>query len=74
MKVLLALPGTQHAPVLANELARPGMYANRRICFGLPERGFLPNKQPACPRLHAARMSRNRIVSDVRDRRLRAGP
>lgn len=71
MKVLLAHPGTQHAPMLARELDQRGLLGEYRTCFSLAEGSWFSKLATALPGLPGMRMLRNRIVTGLPSHKLR---
>jgi starch synthase len=65
MKVLLAHPGTQHAPTLARELDARGLLAEFHTGFALQDGSWLSKISSALPRIPGMRIMRNRVVSGV---------
>jgi starch synthase len=65
MKVLLAHPGTQHAPALARELDRRGMLYEFRTGFALRDRGWFKQLSALVPGIPGMRVLRNRLMVGI---------
>lgn len=74
MKVLLAHPGTQHAPALAGELERHDLLGEFRTCFVVSERSWPARVASAMPGLPGMRMLRNRTLAGVDGGKIRTDP
>jgi hypothetical protein len=73
-KVLLAHPGTQHAPALARELDRRGLLGEFRTGFALDEKGLLAHIASRHANVPGAKSLRNRIVRGVASDRIHSAP
>jgi starch synthase len=72
--ILLAHPGTQHAPALARELDRRGMLGEFRTCLALDEHEGLARIASRWPNIPGAKSLRNRIVRGVDAQRIHTAP
>lgn len=74
MNVLLAHPGTQHAPALARELDRRGMLGEFHTGLALDEHGGPARMVARWPNVPGAKSLRNRIVRGVNSDRIHSSP
>lgn len=74
MNVLLAHPGTQHAPALAHELDRRGLLGEFRTCLALGENSCLARLISHVSNVPVAKSFRNRIIHGVDPKRVHSSP
>lgn len=74
MNILLAHPGTQHAPALARELGNHGLLGEFRTGLALAEDGWLAGLISKGIKLPGATSFRNRIARGVAPQRIHSAP